>query len=50
VTLARKAPRLPALTAVAPVAWPVRRFVLVESRLEKGGAVYTEVAHWPLAE
>jgi len=50
ITLARKAPRLPARHAVDPVSWPVRRFVLVESRLEPQGAVYSVVREWPLAE
>jgi 2'-5' RNA ligase len=50
ITLARKAPRLPPRRAVEPVTWPVRRFVLVESRLEPQGAVYSVVREWPLAD
>ena len=49
ITLARKAPRLPSHSPVAPVVWPVRYFVLVASTLQAGGATYTVVNEWPLA-
>jgi len=32
-----------------PVAWPVREFVLVESRLSREGAHYEAIGRWPLA-
>lgn len=48
LTLLRNArcPTLPPLAA--PVAWPVREFVLARSRLARDGAAYEIVGRWPL--
>ncbi len=50
LTLLRKAPRHVRLsrTAIDPVVWPVREFVLVASDTRPEGAVYTVVERWPL--
>ena len=50
VTLARKAPRLPSHQPIPAIHWPVRRFVLVASRLTPQGAVYPPVGEWSLEE
>lgn len=48
LTLLRNA-RCPALPSLAaPVAWPVREFVLARSRLAREGAAYEIVGRWPL--
>ena len=47
VTLARKVRKPPAVTELAPVDWPVRELVLVESRA--GAApMYQPLARWVL--
>lgn len=49
VTLLRKADCAKALpTMRTPVPWPVREFVLAESRPTPGGARYTVIGRWPL--
>lgn len=48
VTLLRKS-RGGDLPACAPVDWPVRDFVLVNSRTESDGAHYEVIRRWPLA-
>jgi 2'-5' RNA ligase len=48
LTLARKVRRPPALPAIAPVAWPVRGFSLVESRSQVGGVSYVPLRSWDL--
>ena len=50
VTLARKAQPPARGPLVKPVVWPVEHFSLVESRTERQGAVYQELARWPLGE
>lgn len=50
VTLLRKAQRAPLATAIPPLAWPVRDFVLVASRLEAPGPRYQVLGRWELAE
>lgn len=49
VTLLRKVPRVAALPALGPIAWPVSEWALVESRLSELGASYQRLAAWPLA-
>lgn len=49
VTLLRDADCGGALPAVAPCAWPVREFVLAQSRRDAAGARYDIVRRWPLA-
>lgn len=49
VTLARHA-RGPYSAFIEPVGWPVREFVLAESRRDRAGSEYTVVARWPLAD
>jgi 2'-5' RNA ligase len=49
VTLLRNASCGRELPAVEPFDWPVREFVLVESRLDPQGARYEIVRRWPLA-
>ncbi|MEX0959040.1 MAG: RNA 2',3'-cyclic phosphodiesterase [Burkholderiales bacterium] len=49
VTLLRKAQCRPLQwTPSAPIEWRVERFVLVRSILHREGAIYEEMAHWPL--
>lgn len=48
VTIARDADRALDEAAIAPIAWPVRDFVLVDSRLG-GASAYTILRRWPLA-
>ena len=48
VTLLRNARRAPAASAIAPVAWPVDDFALVESVAEGGGRAYEVLRRWPL--
>ena len=50
VTLARKLRKNLAGTAVAPICWPVDRFVLVESSQAGGGVKYEIVKSWDLAD
>ena len=50
ITLARKVPKMPGRLAMAPLEWPVARFVLVASELGPGGATYTIVGEWPLTD
>jgi 2'-5' RNA ligase len=49
VTLLRNASCPEALPQPKPILWPVRDFVLVESRLSPKGAHYEVVGRWPLA-
>ncbi|MDD5297869.1 MAG: RNA 2',3'-cyclic phosphodiesterase [Rhodocyclaceae bacterium] len=49
VTLLRNARCPETLTQPQPIFWPVRDFVLVESKLSPGGARYEVVGRWPLA-
>lgn len=46
VTLARRAPRHP-VQAIAPIAWPVRDFVLVRSRTGGDSSTYEVLRRWP---
>ena len=50
LTLARKARRVPLdLPELTPLCWSASRFVLVESRLERGGgSAYAILQAWPL--
>jgi 2'-5' RNA ligase len=48
VTIARDADRVLHDEAIAPIEWPVRDFVLVDSRLGAASA-YTILRRWPLA-
>lgn len=48
LTLARKVPALPELAAPAPVHWPVRAFVLVESVPTPAGSVYEVIHRFPV--
>lgn len=48
VTLLRKARCRPLRWKPAPVEWRVDRFVLVRSTLNRNGAIYEELAGWPL--
>jgi 2'-5' RNA ligase len=50
VTLLRNAHCDGALPSPAPVEWPVRDFVLVQSRLDPAGARYEIVRRWPLPD
>lgn len=51
VTLARNARCDAGLPDLAqPIRWRVREFALVESRLLPSGALYRNLAHWPLDE
>jgi 2'-5' RNA ligase len=49
VTLARKLRENFAGTAIAPIRWPLDRFVLVESSQEGGGVKYEILKSWDLA-
>lgn len=46
VTLVRNAHCGPSLAPVAPIAWDVRGFVLVRSRLDAGGSRYEVIGRW----
>jgi 2'-5' RNA ligase len=48
VTLLRKARCRPLGWKPAPVDWRIERFVLVRSTLDRNGAIYEEIAGWPL--
>ncbi len=48
VTLARKAQKNFAGATIAPVCWPVTRFVLMESIQEQGGVRYAILESWNL--
>jgi len=48
VTLARKVMTLPELGAPAPVHWPVRTFVLVQSVATPAGPVYDVIHRYPV--
>lgn len=48
VTILRDAPRTLPETAIKPIAWDVRDFVLVRSHLERQPAEYEVVGRWPL--
>jgi 2'-5' RNA ligase len=48
LTLARRLRRCPPPATFAPLAWPVREFALVESRLERDGARYERRRVWSL--
>ena len=48
-TLLRNARRAPAARAIAPLAWPVDDFALMESVAAGGGRVYEVLRRWPLA-
>ncbi len=50
LTLARKAHAVRDAKPVKPVVWPVTSFSLIESVTGKRGAVYRELARWPLAQ
>lgn len=49
VTLARNCRREAGMAPLARLSWPVREFVLVESRTRPEGADYSVLARWPLA-
>ena len=49
LTLARKVRRCAPPTAIEPLAWEVRRFCLMRSRLDAGGAHYETVREWELS-
>lgn len=49
VTLVRKVRRPPVLPPLPQVAWPVREFVLVQSRLSGEGPTYTPVERFALS-
>ncbi len=49
VTLVRNCRREAGPARLARLAWPVREFVLVESRTRPEGADYSVLARWPLA-
>jgi len=48
LTLARHVERRPACGAIDPIAWPVDRIALVESKTLPEGPVYTPLDFWPL--
>jgi 2'-5' RNA ligase len=48
ITLARKASRAIAVTRIAPIAWSIRQFCLVESVSEPAGVSYRVLRIWPL--
>ncbi len=48
-TLARKARPIPRTPLDTPLIWTVGEFVLVESVLERTGAIYSILDRWPLA-
>jgi 2'-5' RNA ligase len=48
VTLLRNAACAGPLAAIDAFDWPLRQFVLVQSRLDPGGAKYEIVRRWPL--
>lgn len=48
LTLARKVPKLPPRMVIEPLVWPVERFVLVASELDRKGPTYTLLREWPL--
>jgi 2'-5' RNA ligase len=48
VTLARKLRHPPQLVTVAPIHWPVRELVLVQSVATRQGSRYERLASWPL--
>jgi len=50
LTLMRKVARAPADLAIRPFRWPVRGFVLVESKTLAEGVRYTPLKSWPLVE
>jgi 2'-5' RNA ligase len=51
ITLLRKARCAPLRwQPPEPLAWPVRRFVLVRSVLSSEGSTYSELASWPLQD
>ena len=49
VTLARDARRRIRLQPTAPIEWPAREFVLVESNMTRTGSQYVVRERWPLA-
>jgi RNA 2',3'-cyclic 3'-phosphodiesterase len=49
VTLARDARRKARAQAIAPIEWPVREFVLVQSNMTRTGSHYAVRERWPLA-
>ena len=49
LTLARRVERRPTGGAMTPIAWPVDRVALVESRSTSDGPVYKPLAFWPLS-
>jgi 2'-5' RNA ligase len=48
VTLLREARRAPASLAMPGLAWPVSRYVLLESARRERGNVYRILREWPL--
>ena len=50
ITLLRKADCSAQMTnpASVPIRWPARDFVLVNSSLRSGGALYEQLGRWPL--
>lgn len=50
VTLARNVPRglslVETATAIEPIAWPVRSFVLIQSRVSQAGSEYGVLKEW----
>jgi len=48
LTLLRNARQAPASITMSPLPWPVEAFALIRSETLPQGAVYTELARWPL--
>ena len=48
ITLARKASQAMNVTRIAPIAWSIRQFCLVESVSEPAGVRYRVLRFWPL--
>jgi len=49
ITLARDVRRCPPPMSIASIVWPVRDFVLVQSKPGEGGSRYQALRTWPLA-
>lgn len=49
VTLARDVPQMRSTEALAPIAWRVDDYVLVESNMTRTGSEYTVLERWPLS-
>ena len=48
LTLLRNARQAPVRGTMSPLVWPVEAFALIRSETLPQGAVYTELARWPL--